>query len=186
MNNNMTTYSRKNNWNPIQELKQEMDRLFETAWSDPAETLAATRSWQPSCDLTEDQDHYLLSLEMAGVPKEQIKIEVVENQLVVSGERKYEDRKKEHGISYTERRYGKFQRSFALPIGLDTEKIEANCQDGVLRILIPKSETAKPRQIKIGTGSGTSFFGKLIGQSSTKEKEVDHSFSEKPSGKIAS
>ena len=93
MNNNMTTYSRKNNWNPIQELKQEMDRLFETAGSDPAEELAATRSWQPSCDLTEDQDHYLLSLEMAGIPKEQIKIEVVENQLVVSGERKYEDRK---------------------------------------------------------------------------------------------
>ena len=163
MNTHMTMYSRKPNWNPIQELTQEMDRLLETA-----------HGWQPSCEVTEEQDHYLLSLEMAGVPKDQIKIEVIENQLVVSGERKYNERKKENGFSYTERKYGKFQRSFNLPVGLDSEKIEADCQDGILRILVPKSETAKPRQIKIGSGTSSGFFSKLIGQPSVpKDKQTE-------------
>ena len=186
MNTTITNYNKKNNWNPIHELRSEMDRLFDSFWESPSDAQASMRTWQPSCDVAEDQDHYLLSLEMAGIPKDQIKIEVLDHQLSVSGERKYEDKKKTNSVMYSERHYGKFQRSFSLPVGLETDKIEANYDDGVLRILIPKVESAKPRQIKIGTGAGTSFFGKLIGQSIPKEKEVENSLSEKPSNKIAS
>ena len=186
MNTTITNYNLKNTWNPIQELRSEMDRLFDAFWDMPVEAQASSRTWQPACDVVEDQNHYLLSLEMAGIPKDQIQIEVVDRNLMITGERKAENQKRENGVMYSERRFGKFQRSFALPLGLDLEKIEANHQDGVLRVLIPKTEAAKPRQIKIGSGSSTSFFGKLIGQTSSKEKEVEYSFNDKPSSKVAS
>lgn len=134
-------------------------------WTLPLQTQASVRTWQPKCDVVEDNNHFLISLEMAGIPKDQIRIDVIHNQLVVAGERKHE----EGGRFYSERAYGKFQRSFALPTGSDTEKIEADYQDGVLRIVIPKLESAKPRQIRIGSSQQPNFFGKWIGQSSTKE-----------------
>ena len=172
--------------NPIHELRSEMDRLLDGLWEAPATAQASNRTWQPACDVVEDQDHYLLSLDMAGIPKDQIQIEVVDQNLIISGERKRENQKKENGVMYSERRFGKFQRSFILPPGLDLEKIEANHQDGVLRVIVPKSEANKPRQIKIGSGSSTSFFGKLLAQNASKEKEVEPSFHDKASGKIAS
>lgn len=188
MNTTITNHNRKSAWNPIQELRSEMDRLFDGAWSLPLEGEAesSNRTWQPACDVVEDQEHYLLSLEMAGIPKDQIQIEVVDQNLIVTGERKYEDRKKQSGVMYSERRYGKFQRTFSLPLGLDLDKIEANHEDGVLRILVPKTEAVKPRRIKIEGGSSTGFFGKLISQASSKEKEAEHSFTGKDSSKAAS
>ncbi len=139
--------------------------LYYDLWTVPLQTQASVRTWQPKCDVVEDQNHYLLSLEMAGTPKDQIRIDVIHNQLVVTGERKPQ----EGGRFYSERTYGKFERSFALPTGSDTEKIEADYQDGILRILIPKLESAKPRQIQIGSNNHSNFFGKWIGQTSTKE-----------------
>ncbi len=123
---------------------------------------------------------------MAGIPKDQIKIEVQDRQLIISGERKAEESKSEKGVRYSERNYGTFLRSFSLPVGLNSEKIEANDQDGVLRVLIPKAEGAKPRSIKINSGNTASFFGKLIGQSSPMEKDGEQLLSSKPSEKIAS
>lgn len=177
MNNSITNYKRKNSWGPLMELRNEMDRLFDDFWGMPVSAQASDRTWQPACDVVEDDDHYLLSVEMAGIPKEQIKIEVQDQHLVISGERRAEEVKKEKGFKYSERQHGAFLRSFALPSGFDAEKIEANYQDGVLRVLVPKPNKLKPRQIKIGTGSNASFFGKLIGQSSTREKEERHSSS---------
>jgi HSP20 family protein len=178
LNNVTNNFGRKNNWSPLMELRQEVDRLFEDVWKSPSEALHTSQTWYPACDVSENGDHYLLTVEMAGIPKDQVQIEAIDNQLVISGERKVEDKKQEKGLFYSERHYGKFQRTFALPKGLETEKIEANYQDGVLQILIPKAEAAKSRKIKIGTSSG-SFLGKLIGQSPHKEKEASYSLNEK-------
>ena len=75
------------------------------------------------------------------------------------------------GGYYSERRFGKFHRTFKLPSGVSSDKVEAHYQDGMLRVYVPKAETAKPRQIKISNGSGTGLFGKLLGASATKDKE---------------
>ena len=164
MNNSLMTNRNTNYWSPFIEFRNEMDQLLDDNLN------ITNQTWQPPCDVVEDQDHYLLSLEMAGIPKDQIKIEIQDKQLVIKGERRAEETKNDKGVKYIERQYGKFLRSFSLPAGLDTEKIEANYQDGVLRVLVPKVEEAKPKQIKIGSGSSASFFGNIIGKPSTNEK----------------
>jgi HSP20 family protein len=140
LNNATNSYGQKSSWSPLMELRQEMDRLLDDVWKTPREGLQTSQTWYPACDVSENEDHYLLAIEMAGIPKDHVQIEAIDNQLVIAGERKEDDRKKENGLFYSERHYGKFQRTFSLPKGLETDKIEANYQDGVLKILIPKTE----------------------------------------------
>jgi HSP20 family protein len=117
---------------------RDLDRFFgEPAWT-----------FNPACDVEETENAYLLSFDLPGVSKENVKIEVVDNQLLVAGERKSE--KKENSARHiVERHHGAFQRAFALPASVDTAKIEASFRDGVLNVTIPKPEAAKPRQIAI-------------------------------------
>lgn len=157
-------------FNTMSDFRRDFDRLFDE-WLTPARKELRTEShFVPVCDVEEQDDHYLLTLEMAGVKKDDIKMEVVDNHIVISGERRNESRKQAEGGIYSERRFGKFQRTFTLPAGVDAAHVEANYQDGVLYIVVPKAETAKPRQIKISNGSLSSkFFGKFLNQ--PKEKE---------------
>lgn len=125
-----------------------IERIFDDLWIAP--TGSATQSWHPVCEVIESDDHYLLNMEVAGIPKDQINIEIQDRQLLISGERKIQSQGAENGVVYSERRFGKFERGFTLPPGLNTEKIQANYQDGILRVMVPKVESAKPRTIKIG------------------------------------
>jgi HSP20 family protein len=156
----------------MSDFRRDFDRLFDE-WSAPARRELRTEShFVPACDVEEQDDHYLLTLEVAGVKKDDIKMEVVDNQILISGERRNERRKKTEGGIYSERRFGKFQRAFALPAGVDAVQVEASFQDGVLHILVPKAETAKPRQIKITNGGfGSKFFDKFLNQSKEKEDQ---------------
>lgn len=105
--------------------------------------------FQPACELEETDSHYVLNVDVPGIPKKDIQIEFKDNQLYVSGERKSEKK----GATFSERSYGKFQRVFTLPKDVNSEKIEARYVDGVLTLEIPKAESAKPRLIKIADGS---------------------------------
>jgi len=105
--------------------------------------------FQPSVDVEEDENKFLLSFDLPGVSKKDINIEVHENQLYVTGERKSESKTRSH----SERVYGKFQRVLTLPTNVNTDRIEAKYEDGVLTLEVPKAENAKPRQIKIGESS---------------------------------
>lgn len=158
-----TMDSRRTLWSPLSELRREIDGLFDDFWASPTPS-----QWRPAYEVEEEEDHYLLTLEMPGVPKDQIKIELVGNQLTVAGERRRETKDKN---GFSERQYGSFHRSFMLPNGIDFGKVEADCQDGVLKIYVPKAESAKPRQVRIGEGSETGFFGRLLGQTPKKERE---------------
>lgn len=157
---------RNDTWSPLADFRREMDGLFDDFFSPTLRVQKETNhTWAPACEVAEEDGHYMLSLEMPGISKDDIKIEMADNTVTISGERRFENK----SAWYGERRYGKFQRSFTLPAGIDTDKIEANYQDGVLHLLVPKAESAKPRQIKITNGSG--FFGKLLGDSRKKEEE---------------
>jgi HSP20 family protein len=160
---------RNDNWIPLADFRREMDGLFDDFFSTPRNQREVSRVWTPACDVAEEDGHYMLSIEMPGISKEDIKIEMANNTVTISGERRFENKKKEGSAWYGERRYGKFHRSFTLPAGIDADKVEANYQDGVLQLIVPKAESAKPRQIKISGGTG--FFGKLLGDPRKKEEE---------------
>jgi HSP20 family protein len=117
-------------------------------------TYARTVNFQPSCDVNETEGHYLISFDMPGVKKDDIKIEVKDNQLLVSGER--------HRLSEGNEASDKFERTFSLPNSVNTEKIEASYENGVLNVALPKAEAAKARTIEIQSGQ-TGFWSHLIG-----------------------
>lgn len=155
---------------PRFERRKELDRLLEDFWSPFQVSRDAQREkpLTPACDLSEDKDHYLLSVEMPGISKRDVKLEIDDNQLKVSGERLPEKRTQESGAWYSERRVGRYQRTFKIPPGTQPDQIEAHHEDGVLRIYIPKVETAKPRQIRIESGPGPVRLGQLTNQPTTR------------------
>ena len=142
----------------LSRLQREVDRVFRDfmgpfsegrfeKWL-PTETL----TFSPPCDVEETDTHYLLNFDLPGVKKDEIKIELVDNQLVVSGERKEEHEKKGKTSFQKERYYGAFQRVFQLPNVASADKVEANFQEGVLQIAIPKTAAAKSQLVKISEG----------------------------------
>jgi HSP20 family protein len=135
-------------------------------------THAHTVNFQPSCDVNETKDHYLVSFDMPGVKKEDIKIEVQGNELVISGERRRELREQEGEATLRlERSYGKFERTFTLPSTIATEKIEAHYENGVLNVALPKAEVAKGRTIQIQTGQ-SGLLNKLLASKKEAIKEM--------------
>jgi HSP20 family protein len=133
----------------FQEIDDMMDRLLV-----PVETIKRENktTFNVACDVEETGSHYLMSFDLPGISKEDVKIEVVDNKLTVSGERKSEKKDDKNNHYVTERHYGSFQRSFTLPSTIDASHVEASYKDGVLQIALPKAESAKPRQIKISEG----------------------------------
>lgn len=119
----------------------------------------------PSVDIEESDEMYLVSADLPGLKKEDIKIDISSNMLRISGQKSSEV--KEGG--YYERTSGKFSRSFTLPEGVDPKKIEANFEDGVLRIALPKTEVKPAQEIKIQAGSSQ---GGLLDRFLHKEKTV--------------
>jgi HSP20 family protein len=109
--------------------------------------LAQAAGWTPLVDIEEDDDAYVLKAELAGVKREDVNVEVVGNELTITGELKEQERK---GIVRRRtRRTGRFDFRVSLPSQVDTEKIEANLADGVLTVRVPKSERAQRRQIEV-------------------------------------
>lgn len=163
-NENSTAY---NPWRGLMDLQRHLDRVFDQTFGD-----ARTDRWDdesvlhPAVDLEETEAHYVMSVDLPGVSKKDIQIEVKDNQVHISAERKNE--KKTSG--YSERYFGKFHRILTMPDGIDADKIEAQYENGVLNLAVPKAESAKPRQIKIADGKST-FFGKLLGVNKEPEKE---------------
>lgn len=121
-------------------------------------------SFVPPYEFNEAEQGYLLSFDVPGISKDQIKIEVKERELRISGERKQLDAGTQGTRTYSERCYGQFDRSFSLPKDVDVENIEARHENGVLELMLPKAAKAQPRTIKIGSGEG--FFSKLVGNKS--------------------
>jgi HSP20 family protein len=114
-----------------------------------AQQSAATGGWYPPVDILESKDSYLIRVELPGMKKEDLKTEVNEGTLTLSGERKFEE--PADGVQYhrAERVAGKFSRSFYLPQTVKHDGIRATYRDGILEIQVPKAEEAKPRQIAI-------------------------------------
>jgi HSP20 family protein len=137
-------------------LPREMEGLFERFLNDPLGAAAWTSgrsedlaSWTPTVDVVEEADAYVFYADLPGVPKDKVEITFEDNILTIAGAREHHEESANGQYRRVERRYGRFARSFALPSQVDTAKVDARFQDGVLVIRVPKAETAKARKIKI-------------------------------------
>ena len=144
-------------WEPVRELttlQNEMNRLFSTFFDNPAGggNGQSLRRWVPARDLVETDDHFVLKADLPGLGADDVNIEVEDNVLTVSGERKVEHEASREGFYRVERASGSFRRSLTLPEGVKLEDIAANFDKGVLEIRIPKPEERKPRKVSISVG----------------------------------
>mgnify|MGYP001115298556 CR=1 FL=1 len=140
-------------WDPFRELtalQTEVNRLFSRAGT--GGDVAERQSWTPSIDVIETDDSIKLKAELAGMDPKDISIEVQDNVLTVSGERRFQEEVKEDKYYRIERRYGSFSRSLALPQTVNEEGIEAKYENGVLEVVVPKAEIAKPKKISVAIG----------------------------------
>lgn len=160
-------FSTLGTWRP---LLRQLDDFFNDAMSVRSDD--GMRSMIPQCDVEETEDHYLLSFDMPGIERDKIDIEMQGNQLMVSGERRTEQRGESGRSRFIERRYGSFRRSVMLPSGVQQDGIEAQYIDGVLKVAVPKSPEAKRQKIKIGEGKG-GIFSRLADKLSPGKDSVD-------------
>ena len=143
-------------WRPLRDIvsiQDEMNQLFDDLfgrtpkrWSafGPEEGL-----WTPNVDVSETKDEIVVTAEMPGMKKEDIKLSVQDNVITLSGEKKSEEEKKDANFYRLERSFGSFCRSFTLPTPVEAEKIKASFKDGILKVTLPKSEQVKTKEIPI-------------------------------------
>src|SRR4051812_47534269 len=141
-------------WDPTRELTSlqgEMNRLFNTFFDTPTAGNGGGgyRRWVPAMDLVETEDAYVLRADLPGVSEDEVQIEVENDVLTVSGERKAEHEEKGEGYYRVERAFGGFSRSLTLPEGVDAEAVAASVDKGVLEVRIPKPEQTKPKRVSI-------------------------------------
>ncbi|HVR06944.1 MAG TPA: Hsp20/alpha crystallin family protein [Thermoanaerobaculia bacterium] len=138
-------------WNPSQQVaaaREPLYRLFDTFFNEGGEDLTS-RTWTPPVDIQETDEAYRIHAELPGLTKDDIQITLENNVLRLSGERKLEKDVKKESYHRIERTYGAFSRSFALPTQVSPDKVEAKFDNGVLTIVVPKAEQAKPRRIAV-------------------------------------
>lgn len=139
-------------WDPFRELVSIQDRINRVfsgenwPFRGSGEALGA---WNPAVEIFERGDSLVLRAELPGVSKEDIDVHVEEGNLVLRGQRKRDQEIDEANAYRLERAYGSFTRSFSLPTSVDASSITATYKDGVLEVVLPKAEEAKPKRVEI-------------------------------------
>jgi HSP20 family protein len=140
-------------WNPARDLmtmREEMDRWFDNFFrSDLPETSLIRGNWEPAVDISETNDDFVITAELPGLTKDDVKISYQDGILNIHGEKKHEKEEKKKNYYRVERSYGAFERSFRLPSRIVVDKIDAKFKDGVLTLMLPKAEEARPKEIPI-------------------------------------
>ncbi|MFO8010918.1 MAG: Hsp20/alpha crystallin family protein [Dehalococcoidia bacterium] len=134
------------------DLEREMEDLFRRSFSPTLwgrSPLEEGIGWEPAVDVYEKDDKYIVKAELPGVKKDDIDVSVSGDTLTIKGERKDESETKEENYYLAERSYGSFVRSMALPSTVDADNIEANYDDGVLEVTLPKSEKEESKKVKV-------------------------------------
>src|SRR5215210_7055091 len=139
-------------WNPaVLTARDPLFRALDSFFNQdllPSEEVS-NRTWMPPVDIQETPESYRLTAELPGLTKDDINITLENNVLRLTGERKFEKDVNKESYHRVERTYGTFSRAFALPQQVQAEGVQAGFENGVLTIMVPKAEQAKPRKIEI-------------------------------------
>src|SRR5258707_1471927 len=151
-------------WDPFREFTTVQDRLKrlfrESYGTEGREGSVITSGFAPPVDVYEDEHNVTLKIEVPGIDEKDMDVRIENNVLTVHGERKFEKEEKEENFRRVERQYGSFTRTFTLPATVDAEKVAANYDKGILKIVLPKKAEAKPKQIKVNVGGEKTLEGK--------------------------
>ena len=145
-------------WEPFRDLlslQDRMNRLFHEQYrgaQSSEDEWALGGSWAPAVDIYEQGNDIVLKAELPGVDAKDVDIRLENNVLTLRGQRRFEGEVKKESYHRVERSYGSFTRSFTLPSVVDQSAIKAEVKDGILKVVLPKREEAKPKQIEITAG----------------------------------
>jgi HSP20 family protein len=155
----MTTMMR---WDPFQDLRSAQDEMTQMSpmlahalglhARQQGNDRAMTTAWVPALDISERKDAYLVMVELPGVEPDDFQITMEDGLLTIQGERQFAQESSEQQFHRVERRYGAFRRSITLPAQVQADQIEASFDNGVLEIVVPKAEEAKPKRIQVRPG----------------------------------
>ncbi|RMA93020.1 Hsp20/alpha crystallin family protein [Hydrogenothermus marinus] len=138
-------------WNPFRELariENELNRLFTDVF--PAQKdISEVQVWAPRVDIYEKDNNIVVEAEIPGAKKEDIEVKIKENNLVIRGEVKKEEEKKDENYYRSERFYGKFERVIPLPAEVKAEEAKAEVKDGILKVIIPKETSEKEIKVEL-------------------------------------
>jgi HSP20 family protein len=154
----------RTHWYPFEDLRStqdertqnQIDRLFAHALGlhgqGQSATGAATPAWAPALDIAERKDAYLVTVELPGVKLDDLQITMEDGLLTIQGERHFAHDSSKEQVHRVERSSGAFRRAITLPAHVMADEVEGSFEDGVLRILVPKAEEAKPKRIQVNPG----------------------------------
>jgi HSP20 family protein len=149
----------------MRRFSEDMDRMFSSAWDDREFGGRELASWAPAVDVREHDSNLVVSAELPGLNKEDVKVEITGDSLVIQGERKREHEEERGGVHRSERSYGSFYRSIPLPEGANLEQAKAQFNNGVLEVKVPIPKSLqKTRQIPIEAGEERKPVGSQTGQ----------------------
>lgn len=154
-------------WHPMEALRREVDRLFDDFGSpgrwwprrglfeDPFFRRSLAAGMNPAVDIVEKDKAYEVTADVPGFDEKNIEVKVVNGSLSIKGERKSEKEEKKKDYYLSEREFGSFERSFPMPEGVDSEKIEASVKKGILTVTLPKTAAAcaPAKKIEVKAGS---------------------------------
>lgn len=139
-------------WRPLddfQNLRKDMDRRLNRFYRSMAEDSEGVCECYPMVDIEETNDEFIIYAELPGVSKDDVKINLADDTLTLSGEIKEPENRENRKFHRVERSYGKFQRSFYVPVQIQGDKVKASFKDGILMVNMPKKEEVKPKEISI-------------------------------------
>jgi HSP20 family protein len=155
----MTNITRFDPFRDVASVHDEVERMLRQAFGasgtaargDDA-AVSPAGAWGPALDVEEDQDGYTVHVELPGVSPADVEVSLEDNVLTVRGERRFYDEREAEGFRRIERHFGRFHRTVRLPDRVATDRVRASHKDGVLTVVVPKAEEAKPRRIEVTAG----------------------------------
>ncbi len=163
-------------WEPVRELgtiQSDMNRFFNSFFDTPTHSRgAALRRYAPAMDLVDTGEAFVLKADLPGLSESDVNIEVEDNVLTVSGERRSEHEDRKAGYYRVERSYGSFRRSLTLPEGVDPEAVKATFDKGVLEVTVPKPAQQTPRKVQITVGGSSTGETAIEGSSEASASEA--------------
>lgn len=158
---------------PLFGLRREIDKLFEDTFGRGA---VGRNEWAPAVDICETDAGLTLAVELPGIQPENVEVSAVDGVLTIRGERTDDRKEGDDGRYYLlERNYGSFMRRFQLPQGVDSEKILADVENGILQVRVPKAALPKPKKIQVTVGtdvSGSTHHAIAPGESRQDSRKV--------------